>query len=682
MRRALALTLGLGAALSAACFGPGPALREQDDAGPTGTDLTDKDGGSRFDVDLGESFALVGLVPSHGAFSGGTRTVLNGRGFSSRVRVWIGGAEVPKSAIFASDPTRAALTTPPHAAGAVDVKIRDEGTAEERVLSGGFIYDALDVVPKSGATAGGTRIAVHGSGTAFVAGSLVGIDGKDCTDVAVTSPTELECTTAANAPGSKDVIVTLPDTSQVIARDAFSYSDSEDGFRGGLSGGVLNGKLKVIVLDNYAGLPVPGATVIAGAGSSALSALTDGSGVATLTDAKLKGAWTVTGGEKCHQPTSFVDVPVDTVTLYLNPVMDLSCASGDPPSGVGKPKDYGGVSGELIWPSGLEFQVAGNWSGVPDPVRSTERRAAYVFAASGSATDTFYQPDPKSATTMEMVGAHGYTYSFARYPGNTTLYALAGIEDSAVTPPRFTAYVMGAARGVPILPKTMTTQVDIPMDVLLDHQVTLVTTPPSGVPGPDRMLGQLAVSLGPNLYATLPSGQRTVFLPNPAALSFVGVPALAGTLTAESYVLSAAAVTGKNLSAPASIVARVRANDANVPVALTGFLPVPKPVQPGSTTWNGHTVALDATGSIDLVELIVSSGGGLSAWTIVSPGKTAFELPDLALFGTKLGLIHGPLRTTAYVAHIEDFHYEKVRYGQLGSGAWPAYAVDGASGAY
>ena len=80
--------------------------------------------------------------------------------------------------------------------------------------------------------------------------------------------------------------------------------------------------------------------------------------------------------------------------------------------------------------------------------------------------------------------------------------------------------------------------------------------------------------------------------------------------------------------------------------------------------------------------MLVTSGGGLVTWMIVSPGKTSFELPDLALFGTKLGLIHGPLRTMAYVAHLEDFHYEKLRYGQLGSGAWPAYAVDGASGAY
>ncbi|HEX7600102.1 MAG TPA: hypothetical protein VF316_00805, partial [Polyangiaceae bacterium] len=177
-------------------------------------------------------------------------------------------------------------------------------------------------------------------------------------------------------------------------------------------------------------------------------------------------------------------------------------------------------------------------------------------------------------------------------------------------------------------------------------------------------------------------GQRTVFLPTPAPIPFVGVPALAGTLTAESYVLSAAAVTGKSLSIPASILAHVLANDANVPVSLTGFLPVPKPVQPGVTTWNGHTVQLTAGGSIDLIEMLVTSGGGLVTWMIVSPGKTSFELPDLALFGTKLGLIHGPIRTTAYVAHLADFHYEKVRYGQLGSGAWPAYAVDGASGAY
>ena len=44
-------------------------------------------------------------------------------------------------------------------------------------------------------------------------------------------------------PGAKDVVVTAQDKTSVQAREAFTYDDSPDGYRGGLSGGALNGQL-------------------------------------------------------------------------------------------------------------------------------------------------------------------------------------------------------------------------------------------------------------------------------------------------------------------------------------------------------------------------------------------------------------------------------------------------------
>ena len=127
----------------------------------------------------------------------------------------------------------------------------------------------------------------------------------------------------------------------------------------------------------------------------------------------------------------------------------------------------------------------------------------------------------------------------------------------------------------------------------------------------------------------------------------------------------------------------MKANDANEPVSLTGLLAGPQAAAARRHDLERpHRAASARSGSIDLIEMLVTSGGGLVTWMIVSPAKTSFELPDLALFGTKLATRprahpHDGLRR----AH-RRFPYEKLRYGQLGSGAWKAYAVDGASGAY
>ncbi|MDF2693099.1 MAG: hypothetical protein K0S65_1482 [Labilithrix sp.] len=228
----------------AACFsGTGPALLPEGDAGGGSIDLTGEAGFVRTDANVGDPFAIDGLTPSHGPFSGGTRSRIDGRGFSSKLRVFIGNVEVEAGSLLASDPTRAAIVTPPGPPGFVDVRIRDEATANERVLANGFYYDAIVVQPDSGATSGGTRIAITGSGTSWVAGTSVAIGGVACTDVVVSSPTKLECVTPVGTPGSKDVVVTPSSGEPIQARDAFTYSDSADGYRGGLSGGALSGRV-------------------------------------------------------------------------------------------------------------------------------------------------------------------------------------------------------------------------------------------------------------------------------------------------------------------------------------------------------------------------------------------------------------------------------------------------------
>ncbi|MDB4942736.1 MAG: hypothetical protein JWP97_2270 [Labilithrix sp.] len=685
----IAVVLGSGTVGAGCLPGAGPALLgDQDGGGPSSIGLDDG-GLTRSDVDLGDPYALEGLTPSHGPFTGGTRATLTGRGFSSRLRVFLGAAEVPPGSVLASDPTRAAIVTPPGPPGFVDVRIRDDATAKERVLAKAFYYDAFVVQPDSGATSGGTRITLTGSGTAWTAaGTTVAIGGVPCQGVTVAGPTALECTTAAGAPGAKDVTVTTPDGKTLQARDAFTYSDSTDGYRGGLSGGALSGRLRVLAYDAFTGTPIAGAPVVAGSSlATGIVQPTAASGV-TEFNGLTGGKVTVTVTAECHQPITYVDVPVDTVTAYLAPVLDPACAHGDPPSTGGGGGRFGGViSGDLVFRGGNnEFQRVG-WTNVPDPTRPTERRAAYVFEASSSPNELFALPPPNEAITPESAGASGYGFTAVVFPGNATLYVVAGLEDRSETPPRFVPYVMGIARGISVPAQTHVTGVDVAMDILFDHQVTMAPLPPAPGPrGPDRFLGKVALTLGSGLYAILPRASQVTTLPAPATLPFLGLPSLDHAAASEQYVLGGVAATGADLQRPASVVGRIRTTNANDPVAVGGFLGVPVLGTPGLGAWDGtHVSFTGASGPVDLSVVQVSSGNGLVSWNIVAPGGAqSFEVPDLDALATtsRLGLVHGPITTTVYAARIDGFAYGKLRQGQLGPSAWNAHAFDALSGAY
>jgi hypothetical protein len=373
------------------------------------------------------------------------------------------------------------------------------------------------------------------------------------------------------------------------------------------------------------------------------------------------------------------------VTAYIDPTVSLSCAMGDPPSsGNYGSTDQGEISGELVWSGGQE-QARAAWSNVPQPLSGMERQAAYVFVSTGSPTDTFSLPDPSTATTPMSPGGIGYDYQISLAPGNETIYALAGIENRNVTPPIFIAYAMGVVRGVAVSPDTITTDVEIPMTTILDHAVTIAPTPPPpGPQGPDRFFGQLAVTVGMGSFALIPTGNNTTLLPVGGNVIFAGVPALDGTLTGEQYAITASAVTGPSLGAPASIVTRVETTDSNTPVAVGGFVGIPVLGQPfAGATWSGTHVTLTEPGSVDLFVLDIQSGGGLVTWEIVAPGNVSdFDLPDLSTLPNDVGLVGGAIQTTAYAAAIPGFDYGTLRYGQLSSDAWNAYAINSNVGSY
>lgn len=674
------LFAALAALLFTSCLPSSSGHIVEIDAGPPGAiGPGATDAGDGRDVGSSLSFDLFGATPSHGPYNGGTRVQLTGRGFPSNLKVMVNNVDVVSADVTANEPQRATVIMPAGKSGYVSIAVINPSSGEKRSVDKAFFYDSFYLEPQSGSTVGGTRVRLTTDGLALASSSTVTIDGKPCGSVSLEDATHISCTTPANTAGSKEVTLTTGGTT-TQARDAFAYSDGPDGYRGGLSGGALAGKLNVFAFSAQAGTPIPGAKVIVGSdASTAVTGTTSAGGVASITgNFGTKISVTVTA--KCFQPITFVDVPVETVSALLFPIMSPECA-GDPGStGNYTPRLTGEVSGELVWP-GIEFKRA-DWYTVPLPTRATERQVAYVFTASGYANEQFYLPAETSGVTPASIGQAGYTFKYTALTGTQTLYALAGIEDRSVSPPLFTAYVMGVARGVSVSAGATTAGVNIPMRSIIDHGLVLDLTPPTQtLRGPDRATTQVAMTLGPSSFATLPSNSKMSALPSQSSVTFSGLPSLTDDLSAESYALTLQASSGPYGTFPISALNRylVRTSKASV----SGFLPIPKLTVPSATKWNGKQVSFEPGATIDLSVVIVSSGSGLVGWTIVIPGSVkSLNLPDLAAAGAEVSLMKGPLDIVVYTVQIAPFEYGKLRYGQLYSSAWSAYAGETFSSSY
>lgn len=695
--RTWARPLGLAAvlALGFTIFAPGCLSRAD---GPL-TRLSDRDpdsgsGGLGVSVDAGASdasdelpptapHAVLGVTPPRGSFAGGNLALVSGNGFAGNSRIWFGDVELEPSSIVPIDPQRLQVTVPPGHTGAVDVRVQngsDDSTSA--VLTGGYSYDQFYASPDSGPTSGGTQITLYGDGTRWNEATEVRIDQNPCVVNEVVSKTELRCTTPAGTPGSKPIRVSTSEDSDVL--DAFVYSNSDNGFKGGLSGNALKDELRVLVLDNLTAEGVPGATVIVGDDVASADLLkTDGSGVAVDSKRGLGPKRTVTVARKCYQPQTFVDVDVESVTVFLDPILAPGCGppSGDlPPSG-GSGVYGTSVSGEVVWPATAEFKRDG-WLHVPNPKSDDERLVAYVMRLSGSPSDRFTLPPASQAITPDAVGDRGYYFNNYGLPGNFTLYALAGIENRALNPPTFTAYQMGLVRGVAARSGETKQDVFIRVDVDLDHTLTLELSPPDVTSrGPDRVQASASIQVGSEGFAPLPNGYLSRDLPLSAALSFVGVPTLSNSLLGTNYVLTARAVTGQSGGAPRSVVGLVSTRDTSEPLVLDQFVQVPKLTTPApNATWDGTALASTRApggSDIDLFVYEVASGGGLISWKVIAPGSAdSFRLPDLKAAGPNLGLSPGPITITVNAARIDNFVYGALRYRDIAQRGWTAYATD------
>lgn len=679
--------LALAVVSSCIARGDDPLVKlTDDDGGPPGPQITD--GGVPLDASTElpptAPHAVLAVDPPHGPWSGGQTVLVRGNGFTGSVRVWFGETEIAASDVVPVDPKRVQVVVPPGVAGAVDVTTQNgEDDSTRSKLAGGYEYDRFYAQPSSGPVSGGTVITLFGQGTDWSETTAVLVDQKPCEPVKLEGPTQLSCPTPPGTPGTKPIRVVTGDGVVVDVLDAFTYGDTDNGYKGGLSGEPLSGELRVLALDAYSGDAIPGATVVAGDNlASALVKQTDSGGVVVFQDAGLGPKRSVTVAKKCYQPITFVDVPVDTVTAYLDPVLKPACiAEGDPPPTGGSPSLGGLVSGELIWKGAKEFERAG-WTNVPTPKSPDEKLVAYVFRLVDDPTRELQLPSPAAAVTPESPGFAGFSYSFSASAGNHTLYALAGIENRSVTPPYFVAYAMGVAKGVATYPGQVTNDVFMKIDIPLDHALTLVVdSPQPTAKGPDRLVANVAIRVNEQGYAILPIGKQQQLYPSSAPLAFVGLPPLVSGLSGAQYVATARAVTGSGETAPRSVMGLLATTLSGQQLPVNGFVEIPELSTPADNgAWNGIDLGWSVPpggGSVELSVIELQSGGGLVSWTVAAPaGVSQVELPELSALGSELGLIPGPVTIALTAAHIDAFDYGSLRYRQLDDRGWNAYATD------
>jgi hypothetical protein len=166
-------------------------------------------------------------------------------------------------------------------------------------------------------------------------------------------------------------------------------------------------------------------------------------------------------------------------------------------------------------------------------------------------------------------------------------------------------------------------------------------------------------------------------LPIGDEVRFSGLPALAKALNGAQYVVSAKGVTGLTEGYPIADIEALatRSTDRSLPV--TGFIEVPRLVEPTGQTWDGKRLHADPDieGDFDLWTFNVEAGGGSFHWRIVAPrNRPDIALPNLAVAGLQLPRSAALIRTSA--ARIRDFDYGKLSQSGFGTGGWAAYSVD------
>ncbi len=165
---------------------------------------------------------VTSVSPVEGPAAGGTTATVNGSGFRAGMQVRFGGVLASVVSVNSAG-TVLTATTPPHAAGLVDLSVATPGGAD--ALTNAFTYVAAptlgSVSPSAGPVTGGTAITLTGTG--FRAGTQVSVGGTPAAVVSIDpGGTSLVATTPPHAAGAVGVSVATVGGSATLV-DGFTY---------------------------------------------------------------------------------------------------------------------------------------------------------------------------------------------------------------------------------------------------------------------------------------------------------------------------------------------------------------------------------------------------------------------------------------------------------------------------
>ena len=167
------------------------------------------------------------VAPTAGTTGGGSTVTLTGTGFGGGATVTFGGAAASNVVVVSA--TQLTAKTPVHAAGSVDVVVRNPDT-QTGTLVAGYVYVASPaptitaVMPAVGSKAGGATVTITGTG--FLEGAAVAFGGSAAQSVVVVSATTISATAPAGTVGKVTISVTNTDLQVGSLANAFEYLDA------------------------------------------------------------------------------------------------------------------------------------------------------------------------------------------------------------------------------------------------------------------------------------------------------------------------------------------------------------------------------------------------------------------------------------------------------------------------
>jgi len=206
---------------------------------------------------------IKSIKPANGSIEGGTEITIagdstikiNDKPFPSNlkevVKVLIGGIECTEVTVK-SDYIVTAIA-PPNTPGPKDVTIIDS-VGQDDTLKNAFTYNTAPqvtrVIPNNGRLAGGTPIAIHGSG--FIPGAEVVIRTRDgysvlAKSIDVLSSTMITALTPSIKPGICDITVINPDGQRMTFPDGFTYNPMPTISRINPNFGSSSGGAKIVI---------------------------------------------------------------------------------------------------------------------------------------------------------------------------------------------------------------------------------------------------------------------------------------------------------------------------------------------------------------------------------------------------------------------------------------------------